>query len=252
MVNGKNPEEKPTRRRRRTAPPRPAAGNGTAAWKLVYQDVRERIVSMQMRPGEPVSEKQIAESHGLSRTPVREAMQRLVDERLIEVFPQSGTFVARIPNEELPEAIVIRQALERTAVELATRRATRSQHLTLASIIELQREAADANDRSGFHRADEAFHAKIAEISGYPGIWRLVLQVKTQVDRFRRLTLTQPRRMYLVIEEHQAIYDAMIAGDAAGAVAAMHAHLDAVLPAIVVDHRENAAPSPKSPQPVAD
>lgn len=252
MVEGKIPEEKPTRRRRRTAPPRPAASNGTAAWKLVYQDVRERIVSMQMRPGEPVSEKQIAESHGLSRTPVREAMQRLVDERLIEVFPQSGTFVARIPNEELPEAIVIRQALERTAVELATRRATRSQHLTLASIIELQREAADANDRSGFHRADEAFHAKIAEISGYPGIWRLVLQVKTQVDRFRRLTLTQPRRMYLVIEEHQAIYDAMIAGDAAGAVAAMHAHLDSVLPAIVVDHRENAAPTPKSPQPVSD
>lgn len=187
---------------------------------------------MQMRPGDPVSEKEIAERYGLSRTPVREAMQRLVDERLVEVFPQSGTFVARIPHEELPEAIVIRKALECKAVELATQRATRSQQLTLASIIEQQREAAEANDRATFHRADEAFHAKIAEISGYPGIWRLVLQVKTQVDRFRRLTLTQPRRMFVVIEEHQAIYDAIVASDPMRAGEAMSAHLDAVLPAI--------------------
>jgi DNA-binding GntR family transcriptional regulator len=205
--------------------------------------VRERIIAMQMRPGDPVSEKEIAEKYGLSRTPVREAMQRLVDERLIEVFPQSGTFVARIPHEELPEAIVIRKALESKAVELATRRATRSQQLTLASIIELQREAADANDRAAFHRADEAFHAKIAEISGYPGIWRLVLQVKTHVDRFRRLTLTQPRRMYVVIEEHQAIYDAIVAADPSRAAEAMCAHLDSVLPAITVDDHGNPAPA---------
>jgi DNA-binding GntR family transcriptional regulator len=190
---------------------------------------------MQMRPGDPVSEKEIAESYGLSRTPVREAMQRLVDERLIEVFPQSGTFVARIPHEELPEAIVIRKALESKSVELATRSATRSQQLTLASIIELQREAADANDRAAFHRADEDFHAKIAEISGFPGIWRLVLRVKIQVDRFRQLTLAQPRRMYLVIDEHQAIYDAMVAGDPPRAIEAMCAHLDSVLPAIAGD-----------------
>jgi GntR family transcriptional regulator, rspAB operon transcriptional repressor len=225
------------------APPRPATGNGTAAWKLVYQEMREGIVSMQMRPGDPVREKEIAERYGLSRTPVREAVQRLVDERLVEVFPQSGTFVARIPYDELPEAIVIRKALETKAVELATRRATKSQQLTLASIIEQQREAAEANDRAAFHRADESFHAKIAEISGYPGIWRLVLQVKTQVDRFRRLTLSQPRRMFVVIEEHQAIYDAIVVGDPVRAVDAMSAHLDAVLPALA----ENASAEDQTP-----
>lgn len=185
---------------------------------------------MQMRPGDPVSEKQIAAAFGLSRTPVREAIQRLADEGLVEVFPQSGTFVGRIPFDELSEAMVIRESLESTAVQLATNRATRSQHLTLASIIEQQREAAAADDRSAFHRADEAFHAKIAEISGYPGIWRLVLQVKTQVDRYRRLTLAEQGRMQRVIADHQAVLDGMIAGQPDAATAAMREHLNAVLP----------------------
>jgi DNA-binding GntR family transcriptional regulator len=187
---------------------------------------------MELKPGDPVSEKEIAIAYGLSRTPVREAIQRLADERLVEIFPQSGTFVGRIPHAELPEAIVIRKALETTTAELAAVRATKSQQLSLASIIEQQREAAEAGDMHAFHRGDEGFHAKIAEISGYPGIWRLVLQVKTQVDRYRRLTLSQPRRMFIVIEEHQKILDAIVAGDGQKAGQAMRDHLDAVLPAL--------------------
>ena len=147
---------------------------------------------MEMPPGDKISENELAQVYGVSRTPVREAMQRLADEGLVEIFPQSGTFVARIPYEELPEAMVIRKALENTTASMAATRATRSQMLTLASIIEQQREAAAMQDPGGFHRADELFHAKLAEIAGYPGIWRLVLQVKPQVDRYRRLTLILP------------------------------------------------------------
>src|SRR5690606_11520227 len=137
--------------------------------------------------------------------PAREAMQRLADEGLVEIFPQSGTFVARIPYEELPEAMVIRKALEKTTASMAATMVTRSQVLTLASVIEQQREAAEADNPSAFHRGDELFHAKLAEIAGYPGIWKLVLQVKTQVDRFRRLTLVLPHRMVGVIDEHTKI-----------------------------------------------
>jgi GntR family transcriptional regulator, rspAB operon transcriptional repressor len=197
----------------------------------VYQDLRQKIVSMEMQPGEPVSEKDIALFWGMSRTPVREAVQRLADERLVEVFPQSGTFVARIPYGELPEALVIRKALETTAVRLAAEKASKSQLLTLASIIEEMHEAALADDRIAFHRGDEAFHAKIADISGFPGIWRLVLQVKVQVDRYRQLTLSLPRRMFIVIEDHRHILAGLEAADPARAEAAMIAHLDAVLPA---------------------
>lgn len=173
----------------------------------------------------------LARRFGVSRTPAREAMQRLADEGLLEIFPQSGTFVARIPYEELPEAIVIRKSLERTTASMAATMATRSQVLTLASIVEQQREAAAIDDASAFHRADELFHAKLAEIAGYPGIWKLVLQVKTQVDRFRQLTLVLPHRMFTVIEQHERILDAVQKADPEAAGQAMVDHLDSVLPA---------------------
>ena len=186
---------------------------------------------MLIQPGDKISENDLARRFGVSRTPAREAMQRLADEGLLEIFPQSGTFVARIPYEELPEAMVIRKSLERTTASMAATLATRSQVLTLASIIEQQREAATVEDASGFHRADELFHAKLAEIAGYPGIWKLVLQVKTQVDRFRRLTLVVPHRMFTVIEQHERILDAIQKADPDAAGQAMVAHLDSVLPA---------------------
>ena len=186
---------------------------------------------MLIQPGDKISENDLARRFGVSRTPAREAMQRLADEGLLEIFPQSGTFVARIPYEELPEAMVIRKSLERTTASMAATLATRSQVLTLASIIEQQREAATAEDASGFHRADELFHAKLAEIAGYPGIWKLVLQVKTQVDRFRRLTLVVPHRMFTVIEQHERILDAIQKADPDAAGQAMVAHLESVLPA---------------------
>ena len=186
---------------------------------------------MLIQPGDKISENDLARRFGVSRTPAREAMQRLADEGLLEIFPQSGTFVARIPYEELPEAMVIRKSLERTTASMAATLATRSQVLTLASIIEQQRESAHAEDASGFHRADELFHAKLAEIAGYPGIWKLVLQVKTQVDRFRRLTLVVPHRMFTVIEQHERILDAIQKADPDAAGQAMVAHLESVLPA---------------------
>jgi DNA-binding GntR family transcriptional regulator len=145
---------------------------------------------------------------------------------LIEIFPQSGTFAARIPLASLPEAIVIRKALEQTSVRHAAQRASRSQIVAISAILERQREAERAGDRDGFHLSDEAFHAAIADASGYPGIWKLVQQVKVHVDRYRRLTLPQEGRMERVVGEHALILAGIEAADADGAAAAMAAHLD--------------------------
>jgi len=193
---------------------------------VIYARLRTQIISLERRPGDPIVESQIASDYGVSRTPVREAVLRLADEGLIEIFPQSGTFVARIPLGSLPEAIVIRKALELTSVQRAAERATRSQAVAISAILERQREAKRANDRGAFHLADEGFHAAIAEASGYPGIWKLVSQVKVHVDRYRRLTLPQRGRMERVIAEHSRILMGIEAGDARGAAAAMAAHLD--------------------------
>jgi GntR family transcriptional regulator, rspAB operon transcriptional repressor len=212
----------------RAAPGRPWGGEfrSSGARSVIYAELRAQIISLERRPGDPILESQIASAHGISRTPVREAVLKLADEGLIEIFPQSGTFTARIPLASLPEAIVIRTALEQTSVQHAAQRATRSQTVAISAILERQREAQRAGDRNAFHLADDAFHAAIADASGYPGIWKLVQQVKVHVDRYRRLTLPQKGRMARVVAEHALILAGIKAADPAVAAAAMAAHLD--------------------------
>jgi GntR family transcriptional regulator, rspAB operon transcriptional repressor len=200
----------------------------TAASRI-YADLRAELVSLQRRPGEVISEAEIALSYGVSRTPVREAILKLSDDGLVAIFPQSGIFVARIPRGALPEAIIIRKALEETAARFAAERATSSQILNLHSVLERQRESDAASDREAFHQADEAFHATISEIAGYPGIWTLIQQVKVHVDRYRRLTLPQTGRMTQVIAEHAAVLAAIEAHDRMGAGMAMGRHLERLL-----------------------
>jgi GntR family transcriptional regulator, rspAB operon transcriptional repressor len=160
---------------------------------------------------------------------VREAVRKLADEGLIEIFPQSGTFAARIPLAALPETIVIRKALEETSARLAAERGTRSQIIAFLAQLERQREASIAGDRNAFHQADEAFHSAVAEAAGYRGIWTLVEQVKVHVDRYRRLTLPQEGRMARAIREHAAIAAAVQSGDGLRAAQAMGVHLDGLL-----------------------
>ena len=209
---------------RRSGRPRAA----TAASKI-YSDLRIELVSLQRRPGEPISEAQIALSYGVSRTPVREAILKLSDEGLLEIYPQSGIFVSRIPIAALPEAIIIRKALEETTARLAAERATSSQVLALRSVLERQREANAAGDSDSFHQADEVFHATIADVAGYPGIWKYIQQVKVHVDRYRRLTLPQHGRITKVIAEHEAVLIAIEAHQPADARRAMEIHLESLL-----------------------
>ena len=209
---------------RRTGRPRTATASSR-----IHSDLRAELVSLRRRPGEAISEAEIALAYGVSRTPVREAILKLSDEGLVEIFPQSGILVSRIPLAALPEAIIIRKALEETTARLAAERATSSQILSLRSILERQREANTAKDNDAFHHADEAFHATIAEVAKYPGIWRLIQQVKIHVDRYRRLTLPQSGRMAQVIDEHEAILTAIEAHDPPRAGTAMERHLERLL-----------------------
>ena len=216
-------------RARIASPRRGGRPRAATAASRIYTELRAELVSLQRRPGDPVSEAEIALFYGVSRTPVREAILKLADEGLVEIFPQSGIFVSRIPLSALPEAIIVRRALEATTAQMAAERATASQILALHSILERQREANAEKDREAFHQADEKFHATIAEVAGYPGIWTLIQQVKVHVDRYRRLTLPQQGRIPRVIAEHEAILNAIEARDPPGARTAMERHLENLL-----------------------
>ncbi len=221
------PRRKP---RARNAPPA-ALGHGRVLQpaknsEVVYQDLRRSIISMALPPGSPIQEKELSERYGISRTPVREATLRLAEERLLQIAPKSGTFVARIPVSELREAIVARRALEEVNVRAATARASESEIMGLRAIIQRQQETADAGNEEAFHKVDEDFHAGIASAAGYPGIWQMIEQIKVQVERYRRLTLPQHGRMQLVVQEHTAMLDAIAERDADLAVQRTDEHLN--------------------------
>jgi len=209
------------------------AGRSTAA-SMVQDELRRAILAMEIVPGAALIEKELTGRFGISRTPVREALIRLKEEGLVEIFPQAGTFVARIPAEAIPEAVFIRQALECATVELVARTGTDSSVARLDATITRQREAFERGDQEGFHLADEAFHETLADIAGYPGIWKIAQAAKSQIDRCRRMTLPVPGRMAMVIREHSSIVDAIRRHDGPAAEVAMRQHLGTLLPDLVV------------------
>ena len=227
MRAGSEPSEQ--RRGGRSTPPNAAAVLRETTAGRIHRDLRADIVGLRRRPGEPISEKAIAAAYGVSRTPVREALLRLAEERLVEIFPQSGTFVARIPLAAIEEVLVVRKALEESMARMAAERGDENRYAAIAATIDRQREAAASGDRDRFHEQDEAFHAAVAEAAGYPGVWTLVQTVKTQVDRYRRLTLPVPGRMTAVIAEHENVLAAIRTRDPDKAAGAMAEHLTALM-----------------------
>lgn len=217
------------RRSVKRTPPRADRIQGNARAEstsaLIYRALRQDIITLTVAPGTPILERSIAEHYGVSRTPAREAVRQLADEGLIDVFPQSGTFVARIPLGELEEAIVIRNALEETSARLAAERATPAAIARIERAMAAIAVSAASEDREAFHADDELFHAEICGASGYPGIWRVTQQVKVQLDRYRRLTLPEEGRLARVVREHQEVLDAIKAGDGRAAASAMNRHL---------------------------
>ena len=193
---------------------------------VVYQDLRGDIISMKLVPGTAINEKELTQRYGISRTPVREAVLRLVEDRLIDIVPKSGTFVARIPLAMVREALVARRALEEVTVREATAKASESQLMEIRAIIQRQRERAEAGEEATFHRADDDFHAAIASAARLAGIWNMIQQIRIQIERYRRLTLPQPGRMLKVVGEHEAVVDAIERRDADAAVEAMVYHLN--------------------------
>lgn len=207
----------------------------------IYRELRNEIVLLKRPPEQPINEKEVALNYGVSRTPVREALLRLAAEGLVFIIPQSGTFVGRIPINALPEAIMIRKALEDLTVRHAADKADFRIIVRLRGMIDRQHALVRRAQYDRFLAADEEFHAAIAEAAGFPGVWRLVEHVKVQIDRYRRLTLPVPGRMERVVKEHNAVVEAIDRRDPALAAIAMSVHLDGLSASLADMRNRNPA-----------
>lgn len=199
---------------------------------VIYEALYKSISRMELRPGEPLQEKMLTEHFGVSRTPLREALLRLQGDGLVDLMPQAGTFVSRIPIAAIREAIIIRRGLEEIAISRLAEVADKKDIARLDIAIAQQRLSASISDTSGFHDADETFHETIALSAGFSMLWPMVKQMKVHLDRLRVLSLPIEGRMDVTIEEHQRIRDALARNDVEGAKAAMHDHLGVMVPYI--------------------
>ncbi len=195
----------------------------------IYQYIRGLIVSGQMRPGDAINEVSIAEQLGVSRTPVREAVKRISDEGLVNVFAQTGTFVAPISLKELEEAYVIRSALEMESAKRAASKLT-AHHAELLEDNIVAHELAISRARyAEAIRLDDVFHRTIAEINDFQMLWRAVDISKAQMDRGRYMSIPKPGYGEITIQQHRLILKALQRHDGVAAAAAMREHLNTSL-----------------------
>ncbi|WP_328946324.1 GntR family transcriptional regulator [Streptomyces sp. NBC_00250] len=179
----------------------------------MYRELAAAIRDLRVEPGASLSETDLAEQLQVSRTPLREAIARLVDGGLVSVVPQVGTRVEPIRLHDVEQARFVRESLELAAFAAACEKPERDVSELRALLAEQER-CHEAHDLDGFFAADEALHRQIFEISGYLGAWQLMQPMKMHLDRFRRLSLPDPETVQVLIDEHTAIVDALEAGDA--------------------------------------
>ncbi len=191
----------------------------------VYEIIRDEIVTLKRPPGSPISDKKISADLGISRTPMREAFLRLMEEGFIVAIPYSGTFVTKIQVNALKDAQFIRKSLECSAIEEAAKAANDNDILELERILEEQKIAAGVN-RTEFIKIDNEFHKKIFDISGHLKVWDIVLTAKCQINRARYLIITEETRLSKIIDEHQKIIDALKVNDVAKATQDLANHID--------------------------
>lgn len=199
-----------------------------AASQIVEQ-LRAAIVRLELPPGQMLSESDLAESFGVSRTPVREALIKLAQQGFIEVRPQRGTFITKIRPQELLEARFIREAIETAAIDRIIGRLDSATVRICEATLKDQKSAAAAKDIYAFHLADDAFHRTLAQATGFERLSGMIEGEKALMDRVRILSLKTMPPFKRLISQHKAILDAVVAGDRQVALTQMRGHLRELL-----------------------
>lgn len=201
--------------------------------------LRDEIVTMALKPGDVISESDIAGRYGVSRQPVREAFIRLAQQGLLLIRPKRATVVKKISPEGVRQSRFIRESIE---VEIVRRLAGSPGEagVVLGELIADQEKASNANDSRQFHTLDELFHRTLARLAGVEYAWQLIDDHKMQLDRVRYLTLGVSSSQ-VAIGEHRQIVAAVSKGDVAAAEAAMRAHLaraEVLLTQTIAEHAD--------------
>jgi GntR family transcriptional regulator, rspAB operon transcriptional repressor len=198
----------------------------------VLGKLREAILSLELPPGAVLMRLELAEHFGVSQTPVREALLRLQEEGLVDVFPQSGTLVSRIDIEAAREAHFLRRSLELELVHQLAVEPPAGLVDGMKITIAQQAALAKAQRYSDFVEADRAFHRQMYDAGGVPALWDLVTKSSGHVDRLRRLHLPTAGKTESILRDHRSIVRGIEARDPDAARSALRQHLSGTLSAV--------------------
>lgn len=195
----------------------------------IHARLREAIVRGRLHPSTALSEAAIADAVGTSRTPVREALQQLVREQLVDIYPQVGTRVAPLRVALIEEGCFVRRALEcANLLDLVGTLSTERRREVQALLAE-HREALRRGDPEAMFDCDEALHRRMFELAGRPRVWTLIHGTKLHLDRVRWLLLERvPQHPERILKEHRAICDRLLDHDRRGMSVEMQRHIEAV------------------------
>lgn len=203
-------------------PVRRAADSGDRA----YHALRQALVDFRFRPGERIREARIASEMALSRTPVREALNRLASEGFVTLVPNRGFFVRALDIDDLLDIHELRAIVESAAFARMCRRADDAQIAALADYWQSVQPAYAAHDADAILEADEGFHMMIARASGNSEIVALLPTINARIRFIRRILIDHARHDDDLVADHTQIVAAALARDAEGGAVLMRSHIE--------------------------
>jgi DNA-binding GntR family transcriptional regulator len=202
------------------------APSGGSVGTRVYEDLRRRIISLEFPPGTSLLRAELAKAYEVSQTPLREAMQRLEQEGLVRIFPQSKTIVSQINTPQIYEAHFMRVALETEVVRQLTRAKNQEAVMHARAVVRMQEAVADdPSQLLVFQELDELFHQTLFVGVGHRGLHQLVTSRSGHLSRMRRMQPHDDTKIRFILEGHRDILDAIDSGEEEASVSAMRAHL---------------------------
>ena len=192
----------------------------------VYQSLYHRIVNGKLKPGERITEMQIAKSHGVSQAPVREALKRLAEDRLVDLVPRSGCYVCELTREDVDYLFEIRKRLESLALEYAFENMDTKRVQNLRQRFNECRELDEHKLVQNELRLDSQLHSMIFEASGSRDLQILLNKLWARIQLFRIREATDVVRARLALERHIEILDSILARDMKKAQGVLLQHLE--------------------------
>ncbi|MEV0242686.1 GntR family transcriptional regulator [Streptomyces sp. NPDC050674] len=192
-----------------------------------YRAIRDRLVMLEIRPGAPIHEEQLAQSLGVGRTPVREALKRLQYERLITAYPRRGTFATEVNITDLAHVSEVRQELEPLAAALAARRATAADRAALTALRQELAGAHTARRHPGaLMHLDLRVHRAVYAAAHNPYLEDTLVRHDNLATRIWCLFLDRLPDMAGHVEEHGPLIEAITAGEPERAARLAHGHVE--------------------------